>query len=71
MKPNTSERSLRLECLKVAAGLAMQLKLSPQDVIKNAKSYYEFLNNDAEPVERERNPQTYQGRVFNAVGDTL
>jgi hypothetical protein len=40
-------------------------------VIKNAKSYYEFLNNDAEPVERARNPQTYEGRVFNAVGERL
>ena len=71
MKRNTTEREARLECLKIAASLTMQLRLSPKDVVANAKDYYEFLNASTDPVERDDNAKPYEGRVLHPMAERI
>lgn len=71
MKPNQTERATRLECLKIAAGVAMQLKIPPKDVVTYAKAYYEFVNTSNEDVERVGNGASYPGQVFHPMAERL
>lgn len=64
MKPNPTERTLRLECLKISANVVCQLKDPKVSVVDTAKAYFTFLNQTNDPVENEDNvPRPFRRAV--------